>query len=63
MTNVLAAAHNGSLQRPALSDAPLRDVAQGVGAHKPWRAGLRVQVEHGLDARHAGVHEHPDGDA
>ena len=32
-------------------------VAGGVAADPPGRPGLRLQVEHGLDARHARLHE------
>ena len=45
-------------QFPGVTDDRRRvDVmADGFPAYLPRRAGLRVQVEHGLDARHAAVH-------
>ena len=47
----------------SISSIPVSDhrrridlLADGVAPHLPGRAGLRPQVEHGLDARHARIH-------
>ena len=52
------------LQREHLPPAPRRAdhgrgvdlLADGLAADLPGRAGLRAEVGHGLDARHAGLH-------
>ena len=55
----LRAAQRGGLPRsPRRADhrRGVHRLADGVAADLPGRAGLRPEVEHGLDARHAEVH-------